>query len=109
LYALSVSMVIVIWTVYALGVSMKIVIWTLDSLSDPEQSSWWAQVLRPKNCKTLFGSVILFRIIHMKIDTRIWFGPVNSYVFIENCHGDSHLNFVCFKYPWWRSSELKMV
>ena len=51
------------------------------------QSSRWTPVISPKIRKTLFGrinfSVFIYKYIH-KINSRIWFGPVNSNVHFEN-------------------------
>ena len=50
-------------------------------------SSWqtlqWAPVLRPKTSKNLFGTVFFFRTM-LKINSRIWFGPVHSNVHFED-------------------------
>jgi hypothetical protein len=49
--------------------------------------SWWEPVLQPKTSKTLYRpvnfSVIFVRT--MKINSRIWFGPVNSNFHIQIC------------------------
>jgi hypothetical protein len=52
------------------------------------QSSRWAPVLRSKTSKTLFGPVNLsvFFKNYTKINSRIWFGPVNSNFHFEDWH-----------------------
>ena len=55
-------------------------------------SSRWAPVLRLKTIETLFGSANFSVFIqnYIKINSRIWFEPVNS-----------NFNFQDCKYKWW--------
>jgi hypothetical protein len=51
------------------------------------QSSRWSPVLRPKTSNTLFWPVNFSDFIYkyIKINSRIWFGPVNSNFHFEDC------------------------
>jgi hypothetical protein len=51
-------------------------------------SSRWAPVLRPKTSKTFVQTSKFFSFyldIYIKINSRIWFGPVNSIFLFEDC------------------------
>ena len=55
--------------------------WPSLHLFDYNQSSRWAPVFWPKSCKTLLGPVnfSVFILNYIKINSRIWFEPVNLF------------------------------
>ena len=65
------------------------------------QSSWWALVPWPTTSETLFGPLI-FSVFIQKINSRIWFGAVNSNFWglqlSEKMQGPGKLFFVILGY-----------
>ena len=72
------------------------------------QSSQWAPVLRPKTSKILFGPVhfSVFLKIYIKINSRIWFGPVNSHFHFD--WNGAHMSIICYKALSHISKNLKL-
>ena len=74
--------------------------WTPDDREllerDVSQSWRWTQVLRPKTSKSLFGPVNVsgFFFNYIKINSKIWFWPVNSNFHFEN---------------WFQSSDVSVI
>jgi hypothetical protein len=89
--------------------------WVYGSAQCDTQFSRWPPVLRPKTSKTLFGPV-LFSIlcrytvyIWYKINTRIWFGAVNSNFHFEDwVTYPNNVGKQSFDYLQWSLSKPKL-